>query len=239
MEAPRSLRAPGIYGLQRLMIDSPEDESAVVQVLCAFVPTHAPRPATPPKTMTSSPAHVRAAVTVLANRPHPHLHPLSLSGTLLGLDYADLRYADRGGADLHGANLSGANLTGANLHGADPGRRRGSGRRGPGRRRPARHGPAPRVPEPRGPGRREPARRGPGRREPARREPQRRRPDRRGRRDFTAAGSSTSDDWSSTAGGCDAAVSSPVSMTRHRGLGGGPPQRECHSTRACPPPTAR
>lgn len=124
-----SIRLGGIYALQRLMVDSPSDEPAVVQVLCAFVRTHAPIPAKRPKTVPPSPADVRAAVAVLGARPHPRSNRLNFSNTLLGLDHADLTGADLSGADLSGANLRGAilidailvgtDLRGAHLRGAD------------------------------------------------------------------------------------------------------------------------
>jgi len=90
-------------------------EPAVVQVLSAFVRTHAPRPATSGKTVPSSPADVRASIAVLGNRPNPDRYPLDLSNTLLGLDLADLHGADLSGAELDGAGLSAADLSGANL----------------------------------------------------------------------------------------------------------------------------
>ncbi|WP_203841815.1 pentapeptide repeat-containing protein [Winogradskya humida] len=114
-----SIRLGGIYALQRLMIDSPPDQPAVVQVLCAFVRTHAPRPDQMPKRVRPSSADVRAAVTVLSHRPNPGNQTLDFSGTLLGLDTAELRGADLIGADLTGADLRYANLTGANLDGAN------------------------------------------------------------------------------------------------------------------------
>jgi pentapeptide repeat protein len=114
-----SIRLGGIYALQRLMNDSPPDEAVLVQVLCAFVRTHAPRPDPLPKTMPTSPADVRAAVTVLGSRPSPNSHPLNFSDTLLGLDHEDLSGAYLSGADLRTANLSGANLSDANLSDAN------------------------------------------------------------------------------------------------------------------------
>ncbi len=113
-----SIRLGGIYGLQRLMIHSPRDIPAVVQVLSAFVRTHAPLPDPRPRVVPSAPADVRAAVTVLARRPQAHRNRLDFSNTLLGLDHTNLPGAHLRGADLSGANLSGADLNGANLIGA-------------------------------------------------------------------------------------------------------------------------
>jgi len=139
-------RLAGIYALQRLMRDSPPDESAIVGMLSAFIRIHARMPAAIPERIApQSPEDVRAAVTVIGNRPDPastpipdfsttrlglggvDLHGTDLSGTNLvqaGLGKADLRGANLSGAnllvaDLHGANFSGANLSGAILNGTD------------------------------------------------------------------------------------------------------------------------
>jgi hypothetical protein len=89
-----SIRLGAIYSLARLMRDSARDEPAIIDVLCAFVRTHAQRPAgtdrrpSPGADHTPSPADVQAAVVVLANRPDPaaDLHRgLNLSGTHLSL----------------------------------------------------------------------------------------------------------------------------------------------------------
>ncbi|WP_250003865.1 pentapeptide repeat-containing protein [Actinoplanes sp. M2I2] len=108
----------GVYGLQRLMIDSSTDAYAVVQVLSAFVRTHAPRPASKPKSVPSSPADVRAAFNVLSHRPYPEMHRTDLSNTLLGLDREDLANAELAYAYLADVNLSDVNLRKAILNGA-------------------------------------------------------------------------------------------------------------------------
>ncbi|MFI5937781.1 pentapeptide repeat-containing protein [Actinoplanes sp. NPDC051494] len=114
-----SIRLGGIYALQRLMIDSPDDETAVVHVLSAFVRTHAPRPpGTTTGTAAPSPADVRAAVTVLSSRPHPAAGPLDFSNTLLSLENANLNTAHLQGTDLQSAYLRDAELHGADLSGA-------------------------------------------------------------------------------------------------------------------------
>ncbi|MFI5938129.1 pentapeptide repeat-containing protein [Actinoplanes sp. NPDC051494] len=114
-----SIRLGGIYGLQRLMIDSSRDIPAVVQVLSAFVRTHTPLPNPRPRAVPSAPTDVRAAVTVLARRPQGDTNRLDFSNTLLGLDHTDLRGADLFGADLRGADLRYANLRGADLRNTD------------------------------------------------------------------------------------------------------------------------
>ncbi|WP_285690305.1 pentapeptide repeat-containing protein [Actinoplanes sp. NBRC 103695] len=129
------IRLGGIYALETLMRDVPNDENTIIEVLCAFVRTHAPLPKIIPKDVPRSPIDVRAALAVLSRRPDPGGHTyLDFSNTLLGLDGMDLRDANLTGAnfndaDLTGANLSnaylrdtqlsGADLTGADLSGAD------------------------------------------------------------------------------------------------------------------------
>ncbi|WP_208869678.1 pentapeptide repeat-containing protein [Micromonospora cremea] len=115
-----SIRLGGIYALERLMRDSSADEPTVIEVLCAFVRTHAaPWPVEGrPERVASSTPDVLAAIVVLARRPSPKAEGnrrLDLSGTLLGLDNAHLVDADLSGAVLTGASLSRANLTGADL----------------------------------------------------------------------------------------------------------------------------
>lgn len=120
-----SLRLGGIYALEALMTESPEAENSVIEVICAFVRTHAPMPEVTPKEIPDSPEDVRTAVAVLGRRPRPEDHtPLDLSNTLLGLRAATLantnfRGANLASADLDGADLTGADLTGANLSSAD------------------------------------------------------------------------------------------------------------------------
>lgn len=43
-QARLSIRLGGIYALQRLMFDSPRDEPTIIEVLCAFVRSHAQAP---------------------------------------------------------------------------------------------------------------------------------------------------------------------------------------------------
>ena len=65
------IRLGGVYGLGRLMRDSPADEANILEVLSAYVRDHAPAPRTPPPGPTSShPAtDIQAALTVLGHRP--------------------------------------------------------------------------------------------------------------------------------------------------------------------------
>lgn len=110
------IRLGGIYALETLMRDSPSDENAIIEVLCAFIRTHAPLPATVPENVPNSPIDVRAALKVLSRRPDPDGHTyLDFSNTLLGLKGMDLRNAFLKGASLNKADLTGADLREAHL----------------------------------------------------------------------------------------------------------------------------
>jgi hypothetical protein len=67
------VRLGGIYALERLMHDSPKDQPTVVEVLSAYIRTHAPtqtgtpRKSQPPRrTLARLEVDVQAALTVLA-----------------------------------------------------------------------------------------------------------------------------------------------------------------------------
>lgn len=113
-----SVRLGGIYALERLMRDSPRDQLTIVEVLSAFVRTHAhvPNPPVPAAKLPSSPPDVQAAVVVLARRPE-------LEGLLGGIpDLSNSRVSmpsEEVSGDLGGVELVGANLRRADLHGAD------------------------------------------------------------------------------------------------------------------------
>jgi hypothetical protein len=134
------IRLGGIYSLRQLMIDSPDQESAAVEVLCAFVRVHsASAGKSDAKTsrihrpgmsvdhhfrgFPQETADVRAALSVLGRRPRPDLSVLDFSGARLGLrgaNFHDLNFAgaDFSGADFTDADLGGADLTGTLLSGA-------------------------------------------------------------------------------------------------------------------------
>jgi hypothetical protein len=135
------VRLGSIYALQRIMEDSPRDHPTIVNVLAAYVRTHA---ANPQKDDSSRlPADVEAALNVLAYRETRHdsddftldLSEIVLAGAKLGdrvphsggveiahaelanamLSGTDLRQADLSLADLSRARMAGANLRHANL----------------------------------------------------------------------------------------------------------------------------
>ncbi|WP_245722696.1 pentapeptide repeat-containing protein [Micromonospora matsumotoense] len=125
-------RVGGIYALERLMAESPQDHWTVVEVLATFVRRHAARPegksadgesAAPPL------VDVQSALTVLCRRPRrSETRALDLSGTnlrgavmsdghlpLTRFDNSCLKGADLSGADLRGASFLDADLTEALL----------------------------------------------------------------------------------------------------------------------------
>jgi hypothetical protein len=107
------VRLGGIYALARIMRDSPVDEPTTIEILCAFIRTHArfDNPATPDEENGPEvPAvDVQSALTVLARRPEPD-DPANRN--------VDLHDAWLDGAHLESAPLNGANLEGVNLDGA-------------------------------------------------------------------------------------------------------------------------
>jgi uncharacterized protein YjbI with pentapeptide repeats len=115
------VRLGGIYALQRLMQDSPRDQSTVVAVLCAFIRDQTAPTVKPKKSPPSNvPTDVQAALTVVGTRNTAN----DGSTTVVDLDHAQLihtqlRWLDLVGADLAGTNLSGADLQLTNLSGAD------------------------------------------------------------------------------------------------------------------------
>jgi uncharacterized protein YjbI with pentapeptide repeats/membrane protein implicated in regulation of membrane protease activity len=115
------VRLGGIYSLERLAQESPEDHGPIIEILAAFVREHAPSPARAGAWAGGGEGHARgehrarpatdvqAAVTILGRRTiaHDTEAPIGLPHTALA------------GAMLTGARLEGALLSGANLEGAD------------------------------------------------------------------------------------------------------------------------
>jgi hypothetical protein len=123
--AELDVRLGGIYALERIAIDSPDDRAAIVEVLTAFVRGHMPwPPRLPGQYLADAPIDqvpelqvrapdVQAALTVLARR-----QPSPTPSGRLDLHASDLRKAILDGANLQGANLDLANLQKADLRGA-------------------------------------------------------------------------------------------------------------------------
>jgi hypothetical protein len=119
-------RLGGIYGLERLAVDSPRDQPTIIEVLSAFIRTNAPTPAKGSGACPDRPValDVQAALIVLGRRDpvHDSTAQIDVSNTCLnGADLygANLVNAHLNGANLNGANLNGAFLTNANLFGVD------------------------------------------------------------------------------------------------------------------------
>ncbi|QLY33981.1 pentapeptide repeat-containing protein [Nocardia huaxiensis] len=111
------VRLGGIYLLERLASDSPNDRTSIVEVLSAFVRTHAPNgrecgvnPQDEP------PTDVQAVLTVIGRRDPDRTEFVDLSNTCLA--NAELEGANLVGAELSKANLTKAVLDRANLAGA-------------------------------------------------------------------------------------------------------------------------
>ncbi|MEU0597481.1 pentapeptide repeat-containing protein [Streptomyces sp. NPDC006393] len=125
------VRLGGLYALERIAKDSPRDAPTVVQVISAYVRSHAVLSKNAPEPPAHPASDVAAAlailVTPLAKDTPIDLNGAELSGAnLRGADLhgANLVETDLNGADLSQANLSGANLdasgsNGADFHGAD------------------------------------------------------------------------------------------------------------------------
>ena len=138
------VRLGGIYSLERLAQESPEDHGPIIEILAAFVREHAPWPTRPGARSGDGNGHARgahgtddrprpatdvqAAVTILGRRTIAHdteppigLPHTALAGAMLTgahLEGALLSGANLEGADLFKANLKAADLEGANLRGA-------------------------------------------------------------------------------------------------------------------------
>jgi len=129
------VRLGGVYALERLAHDSPNDQPTIVEVLSAFARGGLPRhvedssgsktcPAPTSKLVQISP-DVQAAFRVLGRRDHGHdqgavtdLRSVCLNRTkLVGVDFrgADFSGSDLKSADWRGSDLSGTRFVGAYL----------------------------------------------------------------------------------------------------------------------------
>jgi hypothetical protein len=129
------VRLGGIYALERLMRDSPNDQPTIIEVLAAFIrdnaskrpiPSPAPTSTPDPRVVAAQrPVDVLAAFTVLGRRDTRHdasRDPVDLSYTnLAGLNLSSMNLAGMKflGAHLEGTRLVQAKLTNANLAAAD------------------------------------------------------------------------------------------------------------------------
>jgi uncharacterized protein YjbI with pentapeptide repeats/membrane protein implicated in regulation of membrane protease activity len=122
------VRLGGIYSLERLARESPENHAPIIEILAAYVREHAPWPARGANGRRRPATDVQAAVTILGRRvvEHDTDAPLSLPYTaLVGATLTGARFerallsgANLEGADLFKAHLNAADLEGANLRNA-------------------------------------------------------------------------------------------------------------------------
>ena len=109
------VRLGGIYALQRIMQDSPRDQSTVVAVLCAFVRDHATavtvRSTSPLASPYTSPAASRPLTDIQAALTVVGIRNTAYDGSTTVVDFTN--------AYLLGAYLPGANFSGAHLNGVD------------------------------------------------------------------------------------------------------------------------
>lgn len=112
------VRVGGIYALERIMRDSPQDQPMILEVLEAFIRVHSATRGRPPavervtaeKLLPAAPADLQAALNVIRRRDH-HRD----AGHIIDLSYTKLFGADLSDAYLVGAELEGADLTGAKM----------------------------------------------------------------------------------------------------------------------------
>ena len=134
------MRLGGIYTLERISRESPDDYWTVMETLCAFVRERARWKASEEalsetmarfyakaettESRNSAPTDIAAALAVIGRRDKQNLQRESENHWKLDFREADLSYANLdefhlSGAILIGANLSMTGLIGANLIGAD------------------------------------------------------------------------------------------------------------------------
>jgi uncharacterized protein YjbI with pentapeptide repeats len=108
----------GIYALQRIMQDSPRDQTTIIAVLCAFVRDNAN--AAIIKTGPDHPsADIQAALTVVGTRDTTHDSATVVDFNFAQLTGANLAHMNFTGADFAYADLTDSMLTAAHLDGAD------------------------------------------------------------------------------------------------------------------------
>ncbi|WP_405096289.1 pentapeptide repeat-containing protein [Micromonospora sp. NBC_01412] len=118
------VRLGAVYALERIARDSAQDEGPIIEVLCAFLRTHAPVQPALQGRAEESPPDVRAAVTVLGRRPRPtwpEHRVLDLTNVYVSIPSAALPRSWFAGTelalwDLTDTDLTGSTFTGALLH---------------------------------------------------------------------------------------------------------------------------
>jgi uncharacterized protein YjbI with pentapeptide repeats len=108
----------GIYGLQRIMVDSPSEQPDVLSVLCAYVRSKSPGTGAFSPNVRIAP-EVQAALTVIVTRNPAHDYGAEIDLSETDLSGADLAGAQLDNADMENSNLTFADLDGAHLIGTD------------------------------------------------------------------------------------------------------------------------
>jgi hypothetical protein len=114
------VRMGGVYALERLARNSPEDRDSVVAVLCAYVRGHAPWPPTLPDQAPADAVEV-PSLAIRAADVHAALIVLGRvrDGRHIGLPHTDLRYARVTDLDFAGANFDSAAMRRIRMRGCD------------------------------------------------------------------------------------------------------------------------
>jgi hypothetical protein len=110
------IRLGGIYALERTAREDEAYHWPIMEVLTAYVRTHAPHEPNAPEPFQPPEPEIQAILTVIARRS---IHHKAVEYGRIDLSFTNLTQADLQGADLQGANLFGAVLRGANLSGAN------------------------------------------------------------------------------------------------------------------------
>src|SRR5215813_3015146 len=112
-----AVRLGGIYALERIARDSPQDQWQIMAVLTAYVRDNAPWPPRDAPSRQQPAADIQAALTVLTGRTW--VRGQEEQAYKIPLYRTDLRGAQLEGAMLVNAQLEGANLAGAHLEKAN------------------------------------------------------------------------------------------------------------------------
>jgi hypothetical protein len=107
-------RLGGIYSLERISQESPDDYWTVMETLTAFVRERAPRKEPLPE-FTGTPTDIAAVLSVITRRDEANRQREKTMGWQLDLRETDLRNVTLADAHLEGAILLGSHLKNANL----------------------------------------------------------------------------------------------------------------------------
>jgi len=109
------IRLGGIYSLERIAKDSPDDHGTVMEVLASFIRRKSPIPVVLDQEKQIA-IDIQAVLTVIGRRNSGNDKEYTINLRKADLTNADLRKAILCGTDLGGGFLFGADLNGAILH---------------------------------------------------------------------------------------------------------------------------